>query len=320
MVNQYEHMTVQDIEGIGADIQSDISESMTGMLKQAKLIDLDSAGSKLQELSEVADSATRKGKLSNLPIFRSPKRWLSRYESVESKLTSIGESIDAEQEKLQGVLNSLMESKDFLREKSDELCECGVELQGYIDWLKANPDADEDGLKMQAAVNRLKVISTTEAVVKQEIVKSVLVIQENKEIQQQLNEAATNLIPMFNVMLMNTLASKANLEAVKIRKAMIKTANRLVVENAKQIEKTADELLTGRQESLISPQSIMEANKILQDTVKKVLDSSKSETAQNMALIESLKASSNSLSSMSLLAEGAIESIKIGSSQEDIVA
>ena len=83
MVNQYEHMTVQDIEGIGADIQSDISESMTGMLKQAKLIDLDSAGSKLQELSEVADSATRKGKLYNLPIFRSPKRWLSRYESVE---------------------------------------------------------------------------------------------------------------------------------------------------------------------------------------------------------------------------------------------
>ena len=300
MVNQYEHMTVQDIEGIGADIQSDISESMTGMLKQAKLIDLDSAGSKLQELSEVADSATRKGKLSSLPIFRSPKRWLSRYESVESKLTSIGESIDAEQEKLQGVLNSLMESKDFLREKSDELCNCGVELQGYIDWLKANPDADEDGLKMQAAVNRLKVISTTEAVVKQEIVKSVLVIQENKEIQQQLNEA--------------------NLEAVKIRKAMIKTANRLVVENAKQIEKTADELLTGRQESLISPQSIMEANKILQDTVKKVLDSSKSETAQNMALIESLKASSDSLSSMSLLAEGAIESIKTGSSQEDIVA
>ena len=320
MVNQYENMTVQDIEGIGADIQSDISESMTGMLKQAKLIDLDSAGSKLQELSEVADSATRKGKLSNLPIFRSPKRWLSRYESVESKLTSIGESIDAEQEKLQGVLNSLMESKDFLREKSDELCNCGVELQGYIDWLKANPDADEDGLKMQAAVNRLKVISATEAVVKQEIVKSVLVIQENKEIQQQLNEAATNLIPMFNVMLMNTLASKANLEAVKIRKVMIKTANRLVIENAKQIEKTADELLTGRQESLISPQSIMEANKILQDTVKKVLDSSKSETAQNMALIESLKASSDSLSSMSLLAEGAIESIKTGSSQEDIVA
>lgn len=320
MVNQYERMTVQDIEQIGADIQSDISESMTGMLKQAKLIDLDSAGSKLQELSEVADSATRKGKLSNLPIFRSPKRWLSRYESVESKLTSIGESIDAEQEKLQGVLNSLMESKDFLREKSSELYDCGVELQGYIDWLKSNPEQDEDGLKMQAAVNRLKVISTTEAVVKQEIVKSVLVIQENKEIQQQLNEAATNLIPMFNVMLMNTLASKANFEAVKIRKAMIKTANRLVVENAKQIEKTADELITGRQESLISPQSIMEANKILQDTVKKVLDSSKSETAQNMALIESLKASSDSLSSMSLLVEGAIEAVKTGSSQEDIVA
>lgn len=303
MLERKETLSVQDIESYGADIQSDISSSITEMMKQAKLIDLDSVGNQLQELSDVADQAVKGSKLSNLPIFSSAKRWLRRYESVESRLASISKSVTDEQEKLEGVLSALMESKDYLRGKSVELGDCAMELQEYIDWLKENTESDEDGLKMQAAVNRLKIITTTKAVVEQEIVKSVLVIKENKEIQQQLTETATNLIPMFNTMMMNTLASKANTEAIKIRKAMIKTANHLVVENARQIEKNADELVAGRTDSIVDPKSIQEANQILQKTVRKVIESSKVETTQNLALVESLKKQSSNLSSMVAMIE-----------------
>lgn len=303
MLERKETLSVQDIESYGADIQSDISSSITEMMKQAKLIDLDSVGNQLQELSDVADQAVKGSKLSNLPIFSSAKRWLRRYESVESRLSSISKSVTDEQEKLEGVLSALMESKDYLRDKSVELGDCATELQEYVDWLKENPESDEDGLKMQAAVNRLKIITTTKAVVEQEIVKSVLVIKENKEIQQQLTETATNLIPMFNTMMMNTLASKANTEAIKIRKAMIKTANHLVVENARQIEKNADELIAGRTDSIVDPKSIQEANQILQKTVRKVIESSKVETTQNLALVESLKKQSSNLSSMVAMIE-----------------
>lgn len=303
MLERKETLSVQDIESYGADIQSDISSSITEMMKQAKLIDLDSVGNQLQELSDVADQAVKGSKLSNLPIFSSAKRWLRRYESVESRLASISKSVTDEQEKLEGVLSALMESKDYLRGKSVELGDCATELQEYIDWLKENTESDEDGLKMQAAVNRLKIITTTKAVVEQEIVKSVLVIKENKEIQQQLTETATNLIPMFNTMMMNTLASKANTEAIKIRKAMIKTANHLVVENARQIEKNADELIAGRTDSIVDPKSIQEANQILQKTVRKVIESSKVETTQNLALVESLKKQSSNLSSMIAMIE-----------------
>ena len=303
MLERKETLSVQDIESYGADIQSDISSSITEMMKQAKLIDLDSVGNQLQELSDVADQAVKGSKLSNLPIFSSAKRWLRRYESVESRLASISKSVTEEQEKLEGVLSALMESKDYLRGKSVELGDCAMELQDYVDWLKVNPESDEDGLKMQAAVNRLKIITTTKAVVEQEIVKSVLVIKENKEIQQQLTETATNLIPMFNTMMMNTLASKANTEAIKIRKAMIKTANHLVVENARQIEKNADELVAGRTDSIVDPKSIQEANQILQKTVRKVIESSKVETTQNLALVESLKKQSSNLSSMIAMIE-----------------
>lgn len=297
-MSNYKYYTVKDIESIGTDIQSDISTSMQGMLKQTRLIDLDEASSHLLELSEVADSATKGNKLRNLPIISNAKRWLKRYDSLESRINSISTDISKEQEKLETILSALMESKDFLYDKTRDLNLCCEELEGYISWLKENPNEDPDGIKMQAAVGRLKILSTTKVVTEQEVAKSVLVIKENKEIQQQLNEATQNLIPMFNTMLMNTLASKANTEAIKIRKAMIKTANHLVVENAKQIEQNAEELLSGRTDTLVNPQSIMEANKILQSTIKKVVEGSKVEATQNMELIESLKSSSASLNSM----------------------
>ena len=86
MLERKETLSVQDIESYGTDIQSDISSSITEMMKQAKLIDLDSVGTQLQELSDVADQAVKGSKLSNLPIFSSAKSWLRRYESVESSI------------------------------------------------------------------------------------------------------------------------------------------------------------------------------------------------------------------------------------------
>ena len=296
--------TLKEIEEYGSNIQTDITQEVSSMLQKAKLIDLGEAGTRLQELSEVADSATKKGVLQKLPFMRSTKRWIARYESVESRISNLGASIQSEQEKLGTILDSLIESKDYLKTKVDELNACESELTAYIESLQNSELSDDDSLKYQAASRRLKVISTTNSLVKQEIAKSVLVIQENKEIQSQLDEACTNLIPMFNVMLMNTLASKANEEALKNKKALVKTANKMVIENAKQIERTADELIAGRNESLIDVQTIEEANKILQNTVKKVLESSMSESENNMQLVDSLKKSSLALEGISIVAGG----------------
>lgn len=296
--------TLKEIEEYGSNIQTAITQEVSSMLQKAKLIDLGEAGTRLQELSEVADSATKKGVLQKLPFMRSTKRWIARYESVESRVSNLGVSIQSEQEKLGTILDSLIESKDYLKTKVDELNACESELTAYIESLKNSELSDDDSLKYQAASRRLKVISTTNSLVKQEIAKSVLVIQENKEIQSQLDEACTNLIPMFNVMLMNTLASKANEEALKIKKALVKTANKMVIENAKQIERTADELIAGRNESLIDVKTIEEANKILQNTVKKVLESSMSESENNMQLVDSLKKSSLALEDISIVAGG----------------
>ena len=295
-------LSLQEIEKYGSDVQMDISESMTKLLQDTKCIDLGATGNYLAELSTTSNSITRRLEPRGImKPFVKAKNWLSRFDNIESSIVKLDENIQKEQDKLNTVLNGLYQSKEVLSDKLDDLTKVQNDLTEYVEYLKNNQSEEDDGLKLQAAVHRLKVITTTIAVTKQEIGKTVLVIQENKEITNQLMEASENLIPMFKTMMMNVLATKANAEAVQLKKSLVKTANKLVLDNAKQIEKTAEDLITGRTESLIAPQTLTEANDILQRTINKVIDSAKTETSVNLELIDSLKASADSIKTLSLL-------------------
>ena len=297
-------LTLEEIEKYGSDVQLGISESMTKLLQDTRCIDLGATGNYLAELSTTSNSITRKLEPRGIiKLFINAKNWLSRFDNIENSIVRLDENIQKEQDKLNTVLNGLYQSKEILSDKLDGLIKVQNDLTEYVEYLKTNQSKEDDGLKLQAAVHRLKVITTTIAVTKQEIGKTVLVIQENKEITNQLMEASENLIPMFKTMMMNVLATKANAEAVQLKKSLIKTANKLVLDNAKQIEQTAEDLIAGRTESLIAPQTLTEANDILQRTINKVIDSAKTETSVNLELIDSLKASTDSIKTLSILEE-----------------
>ena len=300
-VSVIKDLSLEEIEKYGADVQLDISESMSKLLKDTKCIDLGQTGNYLAELSSTSNNITKK--LEPRGIFKpfvKAKSWLAKFDNIESSIDSLDKNISNEKDKLNTILNGLYQSKEVLTSKLNDLSRVQDELTEYIEYLKQS-DSDDDGLKLQAAVHRLKVITTTVAVTKQEIGKTVLVIQENKEITNQLMEASENLIPMFKTMMMNVLATKANAEAVQLKKSLVKTANKVVIENAKQIEQTANDLIQGRTESLISPKTLTEANDILQRTIENVISSAKSETNVNLELIESLKASTDSIKSLEIL-------------------
>ena len=308
---EMKNLSLQEIEKYGSDVQMDISESMTKLLHDTKCIDLGATGNYLAELSTTSNSITRRLEPRGImKPFVKAKNWLSRFDNIESSIVKLDENIQKEQDKLNTVLNGLYQSKEVLSNKLDDLTKVQNDLTEYVEYLKNNQSEEDDGLKLQAAVHRLKVITTTIAVTKQEIGKTVLVIQENKEITNQLMEASENLIPMFKTMMMNVLATKANAEAVQLKKSLVKTANKLVLDNAKQIEKTAEDLITGRTESLIAPQTLTEANDILQRTINKVIDSAKTETSVNLELIDSLKASTDSIKTLSLLEDSKNERTK----------
>lgn len=290
------NLSIEEIEKYGSSVQKDISDSMTQLIKDTKCIDLGNTGNYLAELSNTSGNITKN--LEPKGVFKQvlkAKSWLARFDSIECSIEKLETNISKECDRLNQVLNGLYSSKEILSSKLNDLKKVQDDLSEYVEYIKDNLSEDEDGLKLQAAVHRLKVITTTTTLTKQEIGKTILVIQENKEITNQLMDASENLIPMFKTMMMNVLATRANSEAVSLKKSLVKTANKLVIENAKQIEQNAKDLIDGRNESLISPKTLSEANTILQRTIDKVIESSKSETSNNLELIDSLKASTESI-------------------------
>lgn len=163
------------------------------------------------------------------------------------------------------------ENLQFMRDRLVSLEQCQSELQSMVEYYQNN---DEDGLKLQASVHRLKIITTTISVVKQECAKTILIIKENKEVTNQLAEASDNLIPIFKVMMLNVIGAKTNAEAMQLKQNLSKVANEIIVSNAKQIEKTADDLIKGREEPLISAKAEVQTNidsvKRLESSIKQI--------------------------------------------------
>ena len=294
-------MSLTSIEEYGANIQLTISDQMDKMLHDTRCINLEQTGKVLSDLSVESNNITKKlSVVDKLPSMLKVSKWLARYDSIEHRIETLEQGIVEEKARLSSTLNGMYESLQFMREELQALEKCEAELQEMVEFYKTK-DSDDDGLKLQAAVNRLKLITTTIAVVKQECAKTVLIIKENKEVTAQLSEAVDNLIPILKITMLNVIGAKTNEEAIKLKKGLAKVANQSIIANAKQIEKTADDLIEGRTKPLIEVKTIQEANAILQSAITKVKDSATVEVQTNLDAINQLQESISAINNTSLL-------------------
>lgn len=299
MSKNFEEMSLTAIEEYGSDIQLHISEEMDKMLHSTQCINLDQTGKVLSDLSVESNSITKKlSVVDKLPSMLRVSKWLARYDNIEHRISTLETGIVEEKARLSSTLNGMYESLQFMRDELNDLETCASELQEMVDYYQTQ---DEDGLKLQAAVNRLKLVTTTIAVVKQECAKTVLIIKENKEVTAQLSEAVDNLIPILKITMLNVIGAKTNEEAVKLKKNLSKVANQSIIANAKQIEKTADDLIEGRTKPLIEVKTIQEANSILQSAITKVKDSASVEVKTNLEAISQLQKSIEDVTNVQLI-------------------
>ena len=292
LANKFSGLSIQEIEEFGSDVQLEITDTVNKILNDTKCIDVGSVGNSLNELAVVANKTTNSltGNLFAIKI----KKWIGRFDSIVDRLDTLEEGLDTSRKNLNTLLNALIDSKDYLSEQATKLKDLETSLGDYYTTI----ENDEDGLRKQAVANRLKTLTTLRVVTEQEVLKTVLVIQENKEITHQLGEAIINIMPMFKVQMMNTLALKANREALEIKKQLKKVANDLIIDNAKEIAKAADELIENRKSAIIDPKNIEEANSILQKTIEKVVDAAFVEADGNMQVVMSLRNSAEQLNNL----------------------
>lgn len=301
-IKRFNALSLSSLEKYGSDIQNEIADSMSSLLKGTKCIEIGKTGECLADVSSTTNKFTKRfGGVGKLAPVMKVSKWLGRYDNVENRIQALKESVAYESERLNTVLNSLYDGAKYLKQKSADFEKLSAELGAYVEYLESHPEESDEGLRLQAAVNRHKNIVSMLGVVKEEYVKTILVIQENKEVSAQLDYTATNIIPMFDLQLMNVIGAKANAEALKLKKSLVATANNLVIENAKQIKETAKELVEGRQDSLFKPETLEQANSILQDAVNLVMESAKTEVSENKKAITRLQESVNAIDNMSLV-------------------
>lgn len=295
-------LSLSEIENYGSEVQSEISESVSSILKGTRCIDIGKTGECLAEVSHTSSNLTKRlSGIGGLKPVLSVTKWLGKYDNVENRIEMLHKSVTSETERLNNVLNSLYDGAKYLKQKGEDFEKIVGELGAYVEYLNGHPEDSDDGLRLQAAVNRHKNILSMLGVVKQEYVKTILIIQENKEVSAQLDYTATNILPMFDLQLMNVIGAKANTEALKLKKSLVNTANKLVIDNAKQIKETAKELVDGRKEELFKAETLEQANKILQEAVTLVMDSAKVEVSENRKAIERLQNSVNEIDNLSIV-------------------
>lgn len=298
-----EGLTIEELDNFGRDVQTSISEEMDLILSNTKLLDSNSTGKKAGELSLLGDRSTRSLKMA-APIIKFNKM-IGRYDSAERQIDTINDSILKNKDNLDTVLYALYNSKQSLESNISKLTTYTDSLEGYISdlQLQANPDS----IRVQSAVNRMKVLTTLKVTTEQILGSTVLLIQENKEISRQLEDVIAQVTPMFKMMLVNTLAIKTQNRSLNLQKITKNILNDLMVSSAKEIQTAATQAIENRNTSIVDPEAIEEANKILQDTVKKVITSSYNETEVNAEVIKRLQKASIEMSGLSNQIQQSIE-------------
>lgn len=293
-------MSLEEVESFGKDIQVGITTDVSKLVDGVRSIELGETGKQITDMVVSAQDLSKKVVPRGLQkVFSNSKKWLKRYDTVESSINGLDDAINVEIDRLNSVLNGCYENGNILKSRLDELDICEKELDEAIKGYSG-----DDSYKLSSAIHRQKTLVSTMALIRQEIGKSMLVIAQNKEITNQLSEARDNVIPYIKIMLINTLASKANSEALALKKTLKKAVNVMVVTTAKEISANADEMLAGRGDTLLEAKSISEANDILLKTYEKIQNSVNEGIDSDKQLVDSLKTSIKYLESYDSKMEG----------------
>lgn len=286
-VSKFHTMSIKDLEHYGMPIQESISDSVDAILENTKGLELGKTQDHLSDLTETSTVITKK--LDSLRIIKpllGAKRWLSKFDTVANQLDTVRENIDSEVERLNKVLDALFKNKEMLDTKTKELETVQFELYEYSNFLQQNPDEDPDGLRLLATSGRLNLISSTLELSKHELVKTVILIKENKEITYQLREAQLNVVPVFKTMMINSLALETNKRAIKLKNTLQEVTARATIDSARQIEQDAKKLIEGRKIKVIDPKTLNEANDLLIKAVENINQAMYKESEENLKLVE----------------------------------
>ena len=284
-------MSLKELENYGVSIQDSIGEKSSEILRKAHMSDL---GTTQESLDELQDIVTKQRKL--LPTSVSPlraiRRFAGKYEKVERRIEQINEAIEAQRNKLDEYVTYMMEQNENMGRAVISLKECEDNLIVYIEELQGENNPDQ--IRLQAAANRLKLITGTRVNAEQAQIEGLMIIKANQESKYQLEQVTRNVMPILKMQAVNAVGIKANKESIEIADKTRKITGELIERNAADVKNMVDKLQANRTSSVVDEEKLAKAQQILIEALESVAKASEKEAETNLKVARNLRETSTS--------------------------
>lgn len=284
-------MSLKELENYGVSIQDSIGEKSSEILRKAHMSDL---GTTQESLDELQDIVTKQRKL--LPTSVSPlraiRRFAGKYEKVERRIEQINEAIEAQRNKLDEYVTYMMEQNENMGRAVISLKECEDNLIVYIEELQGENNPDQ--IRLQAAANRLKLITGTRVNAEQAQIEGLMIIKANQESKYQLEQVTRNVMPILKMQAVNAVGIKANKESIEIADKTRKITGELIERNATDVKNMVDKLQANRTSSVVDEEKLAKAQQILIEALESVAKASEKEAETNLKVARNLRETSMS--------------------------
>ena len=284
-------MSLKELENYGVSIQDSIGEKSSEILRKAHMSDL---GNTQESLDELQDIVTKQRKL--LPTSVSPlraiRRFAGKYEKVERRIDQINEAIEAQRNKLDEYVTYMMEQNENMGRAVISLKECEDNLIVYIEELQGENNPDQ--IRLQAAANRLKLITGTRVNAEQAQIEGLMIIKANQESKYQLEQVTRNVMPILKMQAVNAVGIKANKESIEIADKTRKITGELIERNATDVKNMVDKLQANRTSSVVDEEKLAKAQQILIEALESVAKASEKEAETNLKVARNLRETSTS--------------------------
>lgn len=292
-INNMRNMSIDEIDNYGSDIQEKMKDTSNNILAKTDMV---STGSIKQELNEMYDISTKHKKLM-VPIIGKPLQKIrsltTNYTKIQNRLDSIELNMSAQKDRIDEYIGYMIEQTESLDSIVSRLRTCEKNLTEYSQELES--ETVVDNARIQAVASRLRSINATRIMAEQAHAEALMIMTEQREAKRQLDSVIRNAIPALQMQVVNTVGIRVNKETQEIISKTRDIMGNIVVQNATEVKNMAEQLQSNRTKSMIDDDKLLEAQRILEDTLKFVTEASKLEAKNNMRIVTELqdKAQSN---------------------------
>lgn len=275
VISKMESLSLDDLDDYGNESWNATNSQINGIYEVQKQFEEESNTEALSQLTKFSNKYTKKltSKANSFLIAAKLGKFIGRYEGLENKLSELESGVVDHALKLEKMSDSLVENHRVLQNQSDEFSRQISELKVYKEYLTSMDNPDE--FRLQAVDRKLSKLETLDGVARTSIAQTKALILQNKQYMYDIKDTVEVIIPVFKMQLVGVLAAKYNTESEKLIQALRKSGNELVVMTSQSIAESTERLLEHSDTQIISDEALIEANKILTDSINNLMEQSK---------------------------------------------